>query len=124
MDLVQVSRISRKEGERFLVRDVSFIQPHSRKIGIVGATGSGKTTLLKLIAGLLQPSEGAVLLEGERVKGPEETLLPGHPRIAYLSQFFELRHHHRVEEILQKANSLSEEEAAMIYQACRIQHLL
>lgn len=107
-----------------MVRDINFVQPFSWKIGIVGATGSGKTTLLKLIAGLLQPSEGAVLLEGQRVKGPDETLLPGHPRIAYLSQYFELRHHHRIDEILQKANSLSEEEASLIYKACRVQHLL
>jgi ABC-type Fe3+/spermidine/putrescine transport system ATPase subunit len=124
MDLLQVSGISRKEGDRFAIRDVDFVQPGGWKIGIVGATGSGKTTLLKLIAGLLQPSAGSVLLEGKRVKGPGETLLPGHPQIAYLSQHFELRHHHQVKDILEKANNLSEEEAAIIYKACRIDHLL
>jgi len=124
MNLVEVSGISRKEGDAFSVRDVSFVQPHSWKVGIVGATGSGKTTLLKLIAGLLQPSAGTILLEGKRVKGPGETLIPGHSQIGYLSQYFELRHHHRVEEILQKANSLSEEEASIILKACRVDHLL
>jgi NitT/TauT family transport system ATP-binding protein len=36
----------------------------------VGASGSGKTTILRLIAGLLQPSEGAVFVNGAAVEKP------------------------------------------------------
>jgi ABC-type sulfate/molybdate transport systems ATPase subunit len=35
-----------------------------------------------------------------------------------------LRHHHHVRDILDKANNLSEEEASIIYKACRVDHLL
>jgi ABC-type sugar transport system ATPase subunit len=77
-----------------------------------------------VIAGLLQPDAGEVWLEGVRVRGPLETLVPGHPGIAYLSQHFELWNNYRVEQILSYANDLSEEEAGDLYAMCRIDHLL
>jgi len=124
MSFVNVCSVSRQEGGRYLIKDISFSQQQFQKIAIAGATGSGKTTLLKIIAGLLQPTSGDVWLEDQRIKGPEEKLMPGHSAIAYLSQHFELRNHYRVEELLQMANQLSEEEAEMIYNVCRIHHLL
>lgn len=39
-------------------------------ISFIGPSGCGKTTLLKIIAGLVSPSKGRVLLEGKEVKGP------------------------------------------------------
>lgn len=44
--------------------DVSFETEQGKTIGIIGVNGSGKSTLLQLIAGILQPSRGAVLTEG------------------------------------------------------------
>jgi len=124
MSLLNVSAVSKKNGEEYLLNNIHFIQQHSQKIAIAGSTGSGKTTLLKIIAGLIQPDEGEILLEGKRVKGPSEKLLPGHPQIAYLSQDFELRANYRVIEILEIANKLSDPEAAQVYEICRIDHLL
>lgn len=54
-------------------------------VAIVGPSGCGKTTLLSLISGLISPSSGEILLNGERVVGPNshigymlqrDTLLP------------------------------------------------
>ena len=124
MTLLQVSHISKQEEGTFQIKDISFTQQRFQKMAIAGATGSGKTTLLKVIAGLAQPQSGEVKFEGARVLGPEEKLMPGHPRIAFMSQHFELRNHYRVEELLQMSNELSDEEADRIYKVCRIDHLL
>jgi iron(III) transport system ATP-binding protein len=124
MSLLNVSGISKKQGEDYLLKNINFIQEASQRIAIAGSTGSGKTTLLKIIAGLIQPDEGEVLFEGTRVKGPLEKLLPGHPQIAYLSQHFELRNNYRVEELLQMASKLSEADAKLVYEVCRIDRLL
>lgn len=124
MDLLRVSGLSKKIGDKYVVQDISFLQPRFRNIGIAGETGSGKSTLLKMIAGLIQPDEGTVSFEQQRVKGPDERLIPGHPGIAYLSQHYELRNHHRMEELLAYANELSDGDAAELYRLCRIDHLM
>jgi len=80
--------------------------------------------LLKMVAGLVQPTSGAVYFQGTRVIGPEEKLLPGHSAIAYLSQHFELRNNYRVHELLAMSNKITDEEANIIYSVCRINHLL
>jgi len=122
--LLNVSGISKKGTNEYLLKNINFIQDGSEKIAIAGATGSGKTTLLKIIAGLVQPDAGEVLFEGVRVKGPLEKLLPGHADIGYLSQNFELRNNYKIKELLQMANKLPQKESELVYDICRISHLV
>jgi iron(III) transport system ATP-binding protein len=124
MDLLQVVEVSKRMGDDGGIGMVSFSQQRGQRLAVAGATGSGKSTLLKVIAGLVQPDAGKVLLEGERVPGPLETLVPGHREIAYLSQHFELWNNYRVGEVLSYANDLSDEDAGLLYGLCRIDHLL
>jgi ABC-type sugar transport system ATPase subunit len=124
MVLLKVSEIRRQEGNDFVLHDVDLAQQHLQKIAIAGASGSGKSTLLKIIAGLIQPDAGEVWFENKKVKGPYEKLIPGHPGISYLSQHFELRNNYRVEELLGYANTLLPGEAEVLYEICRISHLL
>ncbi len=44
--------------------DVSFHIRHGDTVGVIGPNGSGKSTLLKLIAGVLYPDRGCVLVQG------------------------------------------------------------
>lgn len=122
MELLRVNQVSKSLPT--VLNEISFAQQHFQNLAIAGETGSGKSTLLRTVAGLVQPDSGEVLFEGKRVRGPLETLIPGHPGIAYLSQQYELRHHYTVAEILSYANKLSEEEAAHLYELCQITHLL
>ena len=108
----------------FVLNDISFRQEAGKRIAIAGETGSGKTTLLKIIAGLTQSDEGDVFFKGIRVKGPLEQLLPGHPKIAYLSQQHELRNHYRVNELREMSSKMDEKKSLEIYKLCQVEPLL
>ncbi|GAA3918429.1 hypothetical protein GCM10022406_01310 [Hymenobacter algoricola] len=113
-----------REKNAFALHDIHFTQPRFRRLALAGETGAGKSTLLQCIAGLIQPQAGQIFFEQERVKGPAEQLVPGHPGIAYLSQHFELPRFLRVEQALRYADKLPAGEAAALYEVCRIGHLL
>lgn len=124
MSFLQVSGIVKTLQTDPIVKNITFSQRRFQKIAIIGETGSGKSTLLKIIAGLIQPDEGEVVFEDQRIEGPAEKLVPGHPSIAYLSQHFELPHSLRVEQVLEYANMLTNDEAGVLYEICEIDHLL
>jgi ABC-type sugar transport system ATPase subunit len=124
MALLTVKDVSRREADSFPIKNASFIQQPFQHIAIAGETGSGKTTLLKMIAGLLQPTAGEILFENKKVLGPLDQLIPGHPGIGYLSQYFELRNNYRVHEIIGMSSKLADEEARRICRVCQVEHLL
>lgn len=68
MSLLQVSGIGKTYGSgRALVtalEDVTFSVDAGSMLAILGPSGSGKTTLLSIIAGLLQPSTGEIIIDG------------------------------------------------------------
>jgi len=47
-----------------IIRDLSFKMPAGQKVAIVGRMGSGKSTISRLISGLIEPTEGSVLIDG------------------------------------------------------------
>jgi nitrate/nitrite transport system ATP-binding protein len=55
---------------REVLRDVNLAIDEREFVAVLGFSGSGKTTLIAAIAGLLAPSQGEVLLQGERIAGP------------------------------------------------------
>lgn len=107
-----------------LFHDFYFVTQHYRRIAIMGSTGAGKTTLLKMLAGLLQPESGKIMVGHERVLGPNEKLIAGHPLIGYLSQHYELRNNYYVRELLDMANKEAATRIEEISRLCNIQHLL
>lgn len=100
MSFLKVSNLSKKYANQSesAVTDISFECNEGEFIAIVGENGSGKSSLLKLINGLIEPDAGSVFLEGKKVKGPSENLVPGHPDIKLLFQEFNLFPKHTVKE--------------------------
>lgn len=68
---LHADRISFAYGAHGALRDVSFDVPPGELVAVLGPNGSGKTTLLRLLAGLLRPDTGRIVLDGD-----ELSLLP------------------------------------------------
>lgn len=54
------------------LENVSFSVAPQEFLCVLGPSGSGKSTLLRILAGLLHPTEGAVIFEGENLTGPRQ----------------------------------------------------
>jgi ATP-binding cassette subfamily F protein uup len=54
--------VTKRFGERAVIKDFSFRIQRGDRIGIVGSNGAGKTTLLKLLTGEIEPDEGSIKL--------------------------------------------------------------
>jgi len=85
---LQVDNVSKRfltdTGEEVdALRGVSLDVREGEFICILGPSGCGKTTLLRIIAGLEQPTEGQVLVDGEPVDGPT-------PRLGMIFQDYSL----------------------------------
>jgi len=79
-----LSNITLRRGLRDALRDVSAALDAGEMLGIVGPNGAGKTTLLRVMAGLLRPQAGTVLLDGRPIQAwPRRERAK---RLAYLPQ--------------------------------------
>jgi ATP-binding cassette subfamily F protein uup len=58
--VIDAEGVTKRFGERAIVRDFSLRIQRGDRIGVVGANGTGKTTLLKLLTGEIEPDEGKV----------------------------------------------------------------
>lgn len=67
MTILAAENITISRGGRAILRDVS-LQAHAGEfIAVLGPNGAGKSTLLKVLAGLLKPDSGQVMLDSERL---------------------------------------------------------
>lgn len=60
--VIDAKHVTKRFGERTIIKDLSFRVTKGDRIGIVGSNGAGKSTLLKMLTGELQPDEGSVKL--------------------------------------------------------------
>ena len=72
IELVHLARnYTRADGQRVsAVDDVSLIVPEGEFVCLIGPSGCGKSTLLQMIAGLVGPSSGAIVVDGKEIDGP------------------------------------------------------
>ncbi len=70
MNFLKLENISKSFGSAPVLSHINLTLARGEFVAIVGYSGSGKTTLLSLIAGLLRPDSGTILLNGVEITGP------------------------------------------------------
>ena len=72
---------------RQAVDDVSAVIREGSITGIIGHTGSGKSTLVQMMNGLLSPTSGEVLLDGENIFKDKKTLFSARFKVGLVFQY-------------------------------------
>ncbi len=67
--MLKIKNLNVKYGAIHALKDVSIEVTDGKIITLIGANGAGKSTLLKTISGLLKPSDGEIVFEGEAISG-------------------------------------------------------
>lgn len=93
-ELLRCEALTKQFGGIRALDNLSLSIQNGRIIGLLGPNGSGKTTLIKIINGLLQPTSGAVFIEGE-MPGPGTK-----PKVSYLPDVSYLNNWMTVEQIV------------------------
>ena len=85
--LVACAALTKRYGNKTALRGVDLELGRGRIVGLLGPNGSGKTTLIKILCGLLQPTEGAVLVDGQKVGPASKAIISYLPDRMYFADW-------------------------------------
>lgn len=89
--LLRLEHVQKNYGKTEALSGVNLdIQP-GRIVGLLGPNGSGKTTIIKLINGLLQPTSGQVLINGEKPSPKTKKAVSYLPDTTYLGDNMKIK---------------------------------
>jgi ABC-2 type transport system ATP-binding protein len=107
--MIEISELHKAFGDFSAVRDLTFAVRPGEVLGLVGPNGAGKTTTLRVMAGIIPPTSGQVLIGGhdmsrEPVKAKRQlAFFPDEPRLfdyltvrqhlAFVARLYGVAHH-------------------------------
>ena len=83
--MISVKELTKTYGGRKALDRVSFEVPRGEIFGFVGPNGAGKTTTIRILAALLEPTNGQALIDGADVTRQPDLV---HERLGYMPDFF------------------------------------
>ena len=85
--LVTCAALTKRYGNKTALDRVDLELGRGKIVGLLGPNGSGKTTLIKILCGLLQPTEGTVLIDGQGVGPYTKSILSYLPDRMYFADW-------------------------------------
>jgi ABC-2 type transport system ATP-binding protein len=64
LNAIEIKNLARYFGKTAAVKDLNLTVPEGALFGLIGPNGAGKTTTIRMLAGLLEPSEGEIIING------------------------------------------------------------
>ena len=68
-EILQIKNLVMNYGPITALKGVDLAVPEGQIVALLGANGAGKTTTLKVVSGLLKPTAGEILFEGQNIAG-------------------------------------------------------
>ncbi len=125
--MIEVKNVTKKYGSKTALRDINLDIETGKIIGVIAPNGAGKTTLLKLIAGLIYPNSGEVLIDGKTKTvetkkiisfSPDCMMFSDFEKVAgildFYENFFEDFNREKAEELLNKIHVEQTERIGML----------
>ncbi len=89
--LLECRNLTKRYGGKRGVEGINLILGRGRIIGLLGPNGSGKTTLIKMIAGVLTPTSGELLVNGKPVGVESKQSVAYLPDVTYLDESMKVK---------------------------------
>ena len=64
---IQTELLTKSYGDNVALAPIDFVVPAGQRVSLIGHNGSGKTTLQRMLAGMLEPSDGSATIAGHAV---------------------------------------------------------
>lgn len=84
-NLVEIKELGKCYGKKKAMNNLSLSLESGRIIGILGPNGSGKSTLIKMMAGVLKPTSGQIIINGYPVGVDTKKIVSYLPERTYLN---------------------------------------
>ena len=72
---IEFRNIKKAYGDKVVLEGFNLAVGKGEFITIIGSSGCGKTTALKMVNGLIEPTSGDILINGENIRGKDQTAL-------------------------------------------------
>lgn len=89
--ILEITHVSKTYGKKEALKDVSLKIEPGKVVGLLGPNGSGKSTLIKLINGLLQPTDGQILVAGQALGIETKKMISYLPERTYLNEWMKVK---------------------------------
>ena len=85
MNAIETRGLNRLYGKLAAVQDLNLVVAKGSLFGLIGPNGAGKTTTLRMLAGLLEPTSGEIIINGQPI---QQNLTELRRNIGYMPDFF------------------------------------